>query len=647
MSSNNPKQSKFRSTATRYMQKSNQNQGYKHIIQHNNKNELVSKKIKNNKISRKTRPNPFTAQNSLLDTSDFIPTKSYQIQTPEWFTTIKKVDVSIIIPMYKSDKVIEELINSWDFQNYDFTTEIIFIDDQCPNDSKSTVVKQFAKFINQITAPIGKIFQTEQNSGFAGACNVGAFHATGDYLIFLNADTLVTKDWIAPIIKILEDEKTGIVGNLQIKKGGQWDDYIDGAGSEWHWDGLVFHHIGRHSYKFKLIDKPFHPDNCPADVIDKAREVEMVTGCCFGIRKKVFEQIGGFNLSYKIGYWEDSEICMSVKELGYKIIFTPESKIYHHLSHSNSSGHQFQNHNKNFFVNKWVKSGRIDDLVNQKRSNKPKVSSIFIRRIAASGDVLVASAVAKALKKKHPNCKIYFEAGLPDVLKKHPHIDVMVSRQNSTKIKCDVYYNLDMAYEVRPKCNILESYCQVVGVKPQDCDFSLNTSIVNDLPQDYIVIHAGYNTPWAGRQWSHANFIELTEKLKKEHQIVCIGESGDFSVPCTLNLLGKTDINQLAYVIQKAKLFVGVDSLPFHVAQFMNTPGVCFFGSIDPSTRIYRENMHPIYVKNLNCLGCHHRKPAPIVSTTICETNLSECLNNLTVEQMYQEINQRLREYNG
>lgn len=644
---NKNKQSKLKSTATRFEPKNKPNLGYTHIIEQRNNNELISKKIKNNKITRKVRPNPFSSQNLLLDTSGFIPLSFNQIQTPEWFTTTKKVDVSIIIPMYKSNQVIIDLIKSWDYQNYGFTTEIIFVDDQCPNNSKSNVLEQFNNLKHQFVSPIGKIFQTKQNLGFAGACNLGAFHATGDYLIFLNSDTLVTKNWISPIIELLKEEKVGIVGNLQLKKGGKWDGYIDGAGSEWHWHGTVFHHIGRHSYNYKTLDKPFHPNDCPSDVIDKPREVEMVTGCCFGIRKKVFEQVGGFDQNYRIGYWEDSEICMSVRELGYKIMFTPDSKIYHILSHSNSGGHNFQDHNKNFFANKWIKSGRIDDLVHEKRSDKPKVSSIYLKRTGASGDVLVATAVAKALKKKHPRCQIYFETALPEFLRKHPNIDTIVLKQNAAKVRCDVYYNLDMAYEVRPKCNILDAYCQVVGVKPEDCDFSLNTSIVENLPENYIVIHAGYNTPWAGRQWSHANFIELAEKLSQENKLVCIGKAGDFSIPRALDLRGKTDINQLAYVMNKAKFFVGVDSLPFHVAQFMNTPGICFFGAIDPSTRIYRQNMHPIYVKNLKCLGCHHRKPIPCVSTTTCETNLNECTKNLTVEQMYNEIYQKLREYHG
>lgn len=642
---NRNRQLKIKNNAKRFAP--NPKTTYSNIIQHGKNGQFVTKKIKNSKLKRETKKPIRQTKNPLLDTTDFKPNNYTQIHTPIWLTIAKKTDVSIIVPLYKSEKVVIDLMKSWDFEDYGLTTEIIFVDDQCPNNSKSRLLEMLMTFEGKPNLPTIKIFQTVVNSGFGSTCNLGAYHATGNYLIFLNADTLVTKNWIKPIVEILKDKTVGIVGNLQLKKGGKWDGYIDGAGSEWHWHGTVFHHIGRHSYNYKTLDKPFHPNDCPPDVIDKPREVEMVTGCCFGIRKEVFERVGGFDLNYKIGYWEDSEICMSVKELGYKIMFTPESKIYHILSHSNSGGHSYQDHNKNYFMNKWVKSGRIDDLINNKRSEKPKVSSIYLKRSGASGDVLVASAVVKALKNKHRGCQIYFETVLPDILKNHPEIKGIVDQQIESKINCDLYYNLDMAYEVRPKCNILDAYCQVVGVKPEDCDFSLSTTLVNNLPKNFIVIHAGYNTPWAGRQWSHANFIQLAERLNKEYEVVCIGKSGDFSIPCNLDLRGKTDVNQLAYVMKNAKLFVGVDSLPFHVAQFMNTPGVCFFGAIDPLTRIYRKNMHAVFVKNLKCLGCHHRKTTPCTSTTKCETNLFECTNNLTVDDMYNEIKHRLEEYNG
>jgi ADP-heptose:LPS heptosyltransferase len=275
----------------------------------------------------------------------------------------------------------------------------------------------------------------------------------------------------------------------------------------------------------------------------------------------------------------------------------------------------------------------------------PQVRFVYLKRTMAAGDVLVASAVIKALKHKHQGCQLYFGTNVPAVLKNNPEIKKIVSPRVKAAAANSFYYDLDLAYERRPTCNILNAYCQVVGVKPEDCDFFLSKTLVTGLPRDFIVIHAGYSKLMAGRQWSHAKFIQLAVRLKRKHAVVCIGGASDFLVPCNLDLRGKTNINQLAYVIQQARLFVGVDSLPFHVAQFVHTPGVCFFGAIDPLTRIYRKNMHAVFVKGLKCLGCHNRKPPPCTAVVGCETNLFECANNLAVADMFNEIEQRLKEY--
>jgi ADP-heptose:LPS heptosyltransferase len=93
----------------------------------------------------------------------------------------------------------------------------------------------------------------------------------------------------------------------------------------------------------------------------------------------------------------------------------------------------------------------------------------------------------------------------------------------------------------------------------------------------------------------------------------------------------------MAHVIKNAMCFVGIDSFPMHVAQTFDVPGVCFFGSIDPKTRIIKPNMKGVTAKNLKCLGCHHRSP-PCTSTITCENGIMECINMVTVEEMMEMV---------
>ena len=561
-------------------------------------------------------------------------------KTPEWFEKKDKADISIIIPLFKSHEVIKRLIDSWDFED---NTEIIFVDDACPYYSRDVVVQHWAT--KNVKKPIGRILYSPENQGFGSSCNLGASVATGDYLIFLNADTVATPGWIRPIVRQLRKDDVGIVGNMQLKKINH-KDTIDSAGSEWIWEHSAFQHTGRDYYNGIKLPHPFSIDNCPKEIFE-IQEREMVTGACFGIRKELFNEIGGFNPNYRIAYWEDAEMCMSIKELGFKIIYQPNSRIYHEGHHSEAGGHKFHAHNRSYFINKWVTSGRIDKLVKQKRPNdKPEIRNILIRRQAAHGDVLIAAAIAPALKKMYPNCKISFSTFQPDVLKDNPHIDKIVDENTVGERSFQIYYNLDMTYECRPNTNILKAYADTVGVKPEDCELFLATEPVEELPEEYIVIHSG-TTNWVGRNWSPPKFDILAAQLQQQgHKIVCVGNPRDNRPACDLDLRGKTTTQQLAHVVKNAKMFIGIDSFPMHIAQTFSVPGVCFFGSIKPELRLIGKSIIPVCAKNLSCLGCHHRQPAPCVSTVNCETQFLDCINLVTVQQMMDAVQEVLKSFN-
>ena len=610
------------------------------------KPKLERPQVKRGKLKSESRPSTaprvtsaFKNPKLLLD----VPMVASQIflpyKTPEWFETKGKADVSIIIPMYKSAVAIKALIDSWEFQNDGIKVEIIYVDDCCPMNSKDAVIAKW-KEVNQKN-PIGKIFYSPENQGFGVSCNIGARNATGDFLIFLNADTTVTPGWIKPIIRQLKKDDVGIVGNMQLKTvNGQ--DTIDSAGSEWHWSHSSFLHIGKNCFNGSKINKAFPLTNCPKELFE-VQEREMVTGACLGIKKSLFDEIGGFNPNYRLAYWEDSEICMQVKELGYKVIYQPNSKIYHSGHHSDSQSHRFAEHNKNYFMNKWVNSGRIDSIIKAKRDNPPDVKNIVIRRQAAHGDVLVAAAIAPALKKLYPDCKILFSTLCTDVVKDNPYIDKVVNDQDLSERSFHLYYNLDMAYEYRPYTNILKSYADIVGVSVNDCKLFLPTNAVPDLPNNYIVFHSG-KTNWVGRDWSSFKFDILSSQLQKEgFKTICVGSNRDNQVSCDLDLRGKTGVPELAHVIKNAKLFIGIDSFPMHVAQTFDVPGVCFFGSIIPETRLISKNMKSVVAKNLACLGCHHRQIAPCTVTSVCETEFLDCINQVSVSQMMEKIKEVMK----
>jgi len=559
-----------------------------------------------------------------------------QYPTPKWFTNNEKADVSVIVPMFKSVKVLEDLVGSWDLKE-GMKVELIMVDDACPHNSKEHALALWGRREKELKRPVGKILYNPKNQGFGVSCNIGAAHASAEYLIFLNADTVLTPGWIRPIVRLLKKDEVGVVGNLQVKHGGVWKDTVDSAGSQWDWSTRTFRHIGRDVYNGQPIKNAFRTDNCPAD-LNEVQEREMVTGACLGIRKELFQSIGGFNPNYRIGYWEDSELCLVVREKGYKVMYQPNSKIFHKGSHSQSGSHKYASHNVHYFANKWLNSGRIDSLVSAVRPTPPReVGNILLRRHSAHGDVLMASAVASALKKKYPHCKVMFNTDNPQILHKNPHVDRTIQTHEISDRMFQLYYNLDAAYEFRPHTNILEAYADVVGVSVDDCELFMHQKEI-EVPSEYMVIHAG-NTRWAGRNWSPMKWEIIASKLMaKGHTLILVGTGRDHKISSNIDLMNKLSLEELAYLINHARLFVGIDSFPMHVAQTFKTPGVCFFGSIDPATRLVNDAIKPIVANNVPCLGCHHEQPPPCVVTAHCKMGIQECVNNVSINHMMEKI---------
>lgn len=281
-----------------------------------------------------------------LDRTPPSPPKILELPTPNWFKQEKDVKISVIVPIYRSRQVLPILIDSWKF---DIPHEVIFISDACPQQSHQIIIHSFEEKVPLNS--VGKIIVLSHQMGFAGVCNEGVKHSKGEILVFLNADTKVTDNWLGNLIKPLENDNIGIVGNLQLKNDGT----IDSAGSEWVKDSKNFEHIGRNIWKGQRLARRFTLTDAPQEMIASG-EREMVTGCCIAIKRDLFNKIGGWDEGYRIGYWEDSDLCMKVKEQGKKIWFAGDSIIYHSGGHSGSGGHAFMMDNVKRFYSKWLYS---------------------------------------------------------------------------------------------------------------------------------------------------------------------------------------------------------------------------------------------------------------------------------------------------
>jgi ADP-heptose:LPS heptosyltransferase len=154
---------------------------------------------------------------------------------------------------------------------------------------------------------------TRQRLGYGKTCNRGARASTGEWLLFLNDDCYLAPDAVEKMLEAATDD-TGVVGCLLR--------YSDGR--IWH-GGMV-----RIPGQFGHID---HGKTTPS--INRVVEMEAVTFAAALVRRKAFYEVGGFDERYDC-YCEDTDLCLRIRERGWKVKYTPFAEGVHDESQTTS-----------------------------------------------------------------------------------------------------------------------------------------------------------------------------------------------------------------------------------------------------------------------------------------------------------------------
>jgi len=205
--------------------------------------------------------------------------------------------VSVIIPVYNDSKNLKKCLESI-FISKCKNFEVIVSDDGS-SDNSYEVATQFPY----------KIIRLMKNKGAATARNIGAKHATGDILYFVDSDTVQGEDTIENIIRHYEENK-----NIDIICG-YWakDSLKKGAFPEF---------IGLKHFYLMILAKMRNKNNHSCSIINPSS---------FAIKKSVFEEIGGFNQKYHSSVGEDYELSQRISEKGYNVYSFKDMCIKHHF----------------------------------------------------------------------------------------------------------------------------------------------------------------------------------------------------------------------------------------------------------------------------------------------------------------------------
>jgi len=195
---------------------------------------------------------------------------------------------SVVIPSYNSEKTIAFTLNSIlksDFPKSQF--EVIVVDDGS-TDSTRNVVKKFRE----------AILIQQKHKGPAAARNLGARKAKAGIIAFLDSDCTPEKKWLKIMVKEMMDSKTAAVyGSL-----------VDGEKNIY---SKAIHFDWAHSLNPKM----------------KKEERILATSANFCIRKKIFEELKGFD--EEVLWTEDTALSIKLKNKNYRIVFLPEAKTKH------------------------------------------------------------------------------------------------------------------------------------------------------------------------------------------------------------------------------------------------------------------------------------------------------------------------------
>lgn len=250
--------------------------------------------------------------------------------------TFKKIEspiVSIIIPIYNHLHITHSCLFSILNNTKNIDYEIIIADDASIDETGN-----IEDYIEN-----GKIIRNKKNLGFLKNCNHASKFAKGKYILFLNNDTNVQKDWLKNLLEFIEKDKTiGIVGPKFISTDGK----IKEAGGIIWKDGSSSHF----GYSLAQGDPEFN----------YVKEVDYISGACLLVRKRLWETIGGFDERFAPVYYEDVDLAFEARNLGYKVVYQPKSVITHFEGVSYGTGVNDESMNllkinKRKFLKKWEK----------------------------------------------------------------------------------------------------------------------------------------------------------------------------------------------------------------------------------------------------------------------------------------------------
>ncbi|MBI4976408.1 MAG: glycosyltransferase [Spirochaetes bacterium] len=502
------------------------------------------------------------------------------------------VRYSISIALFNNIELTKQCVDCIMKNTGDEPYEVLFFDNNSTDGTREYLRKQ--------SMPHKKVFLSDMNRGFGFAHNHNLAHASGDYFVVLNNDIFMyEKDFLKKLAAALErDPKTALVG---------------------------------------LTNTPCYLDGDGHGSVAGTGMPDYVEASCMLMRTALAKE-GLFSPEMEFAYFEDSDLSLHWRQRGYSIAHVDMK--YAHVGGQTSALvdagflKATQERNQRIFIEKWG-----NYLATRKFTGA--VAVVFVSN--GFGDALNALPALHAIRKRYAASRITFYTTYPDLFRHEKCFDEIKAASHPDDVRiaegsCDRIIVLhDVDYQRRmplwksiaDKAHVTADPAVRLTLSPDEEVQSreYRASLSADGRKLAVVNLFLERLEWEGRSLRPETAAQAVARLKLQGYIVVEAGRNIPKIPAAdHSFIDITDIRGLVALINAADIFVGIDSGPFHIAQYLGKRSAIFFGATAPVSRIMDFSQTEPIVSDIFCIGCYHRS-AHRTGYHTCPRGTIECMS--------------------